>query len=104
MHYLTNHFEAELARSTPDPLPTAPWNISSNLDPYTITTRGDPTTTLEQLLSRDSFTTAISRLPVGKAPGPDGVPAEIIKHLHPSTLDAIFDLFLLFAKHSFTPQ
>jgi hypothetical protein len=55
------------------------------------------------MIARDTFDKIIHSLGTGKAPGPDGIPNEIIKLLPPETRFALFPLFSLLAHKSYTP-
>ncbi len=47
---------------------------------------------------------AYQKASIGKAPGPDALPNEIIKFLLDTAHDLIFTLFQLMARHSYTPK
>jgi hypothetical protein len=55
------------------------------------------------MITRDTFDKTIHSLGTGKAPGPDGIPNEIIKFLPPATRSALFSLLSLLAHTSYTP-
>jgi hypothetical protein len=55
------------------------------------------------MLTRDTFDKTIDSLGTDKAPGPDGIPNEIVKFLPPATHSALFSLLSLFAYKSYTP-
>jgi hypothetical protein len=55
-----------------------------NPDNFTIEPRGDPSLTLAVMITHDIFDKTIHSLGTGKAPGPDGIPNEIIKYLPPA--------------------
>jgi hypothetical protein len=55
------------------------------------------------MITRDTFDKTINLLGTGKAPGPDGIPNEIIKFLPPATRSALFSLLYLLAHTSYTP-
>jgi hypothetical protein len=55
------------------------------------------------MITRDTFYKTINSLGMGKAPGPDGIPNEIIKFLPPATRSAFFSLLSLLAHKSYTP-
>ena len=40
----------------------------------------------------------------GKTPGPDTIPNEVIKFLPEKAHDVIYSLFIIMAKHSYTPE
>jgi hypothetical protein len=54
------------------------------------------------MITRDTFDKTINSLGTGKAPGPDGIPNEIIKFLPPATCSALFSLLFLLAHTSYT--
>ena len=107
MDTLYTYFEKEQSRVTPETLPTPPWLDPNSPDPYITPTR-NPTNTqqlsLDQHLTRSHCNTACQRAPQGKAPGPDSIPNEIIKHLPEQTHDAIYQIFHLIVKHRYTPK
>jgi hypothetical protein len=72
-----SHFATELSRATPHDLPSAPWELSDNPDNFTIEPRGDPSLTLADMMTRDTFDKTLNSLGTCKAPGPDGIPNEI---------------------------
>jgi hypothetical protein len=98
-----SHFTTELNRATPPDLPVPPWEHPDNPDNYTIESRGDPSLTLADMITRDTFDKTINSLGIGKAPGPDGIPNEILKFLPPETRSALFSLLSLLAHKSYTP-
>jgi hypothetical protein len=55
------------------------------------------------MITRNTFDKTLNALGTGKAPGPDGIPNEIIKSLPPATRSALFSLRSLFAHKSYTP-
>jgi hypothetical protein len=69
----------------------------------TIEPRGDSSLTLADMIIRGTFDKTIHSLGTGKAPGPDGIPNEIIKFLPPETRSALFSLLCLLAHKSYTP-
>jgi hypothetical protein len=84
-------------------LPIPPWELPDNLDNYTIGPPGDPSLTLADVISRDTFDKTLNSLGTCNAPGPDGIPNEIIKFLPPATRSALFSLLSLLAHTSYTP-
>jgi hypothetical protein len=56
------------------------------------------------MITRDTFDKTINSLGTGKAPGPDGIPNEIIKFLPPATRSALFALLSVLAHKSYTPR
>jgi hypothetical protein len=55
------------------------------------------------MITRDKFDKTIYSLGTGKAPGPDGIPNEIIKFLPLATRSALFSLLSLVAHKANTP-
>ena len=62
-----------------------------------------PTQTLDTYITRGHYDRATTRAPEGKAPGPDAITNEIVKHLPEATHTLIFTLFRIMAKHNYTP-
>jgi hypothetical protein len=57
------------------------------------------------MITSDTFDNkTINSLGTGKAPGPDGIPNEIIKFLPPATRSALFSLLSLVAHKAYTPH
>jgi hypothetical protein len=50
-----SHFDAELNRATPPILPRPPWELPGNPDNFTIEPRGDPSLTLTDMITLDTF-------------------------------------------------
>jgi hypothetical protein len=97
------YFTTELNRATPPDLPAPPWEHPDNPDNFTIESRGDPSLTFSDMITRDTFDKTLNSLGTGKAPGPDGIPNEILKFLPPETRSALFSLLSLLARNSYTP-
>jgi hypothetical protein len=55
------------------------------------------------MITRDTFYKTINSLGTSKAPGPDGIPIEIIKFLPLATRSALFSLLSLLAHKAYTP-
>jgi hypothetical protein len=55
------------------------------------------------MIARDTFDKTIKSLGTGKAPGPDGIPNEIIKVLPLAIRSALFSLLSLLAHKAYTP-
>jgi hypothetical protein len=55
------------------------------------------------MITRDTFDKTLNSLGTGKAPGPDGVPNEIIKFLPLATRSVLFSLLSLLAHKAYTP-
>jgi hypothetical protein len=56
------------------------------------------------MITRDTFDKTINSLGTGKAPGPDGIPNEIIEFLPPATRSALLSFLSLLAHKSYTPR
>ncbi len=63
-----------------------------------------PPETLDTYITKSHYDRAINRAPPGKAPGPDAITNELIKHLPEEAHTLIFTLFQLMAKHNYTPR
>jgi hypothetical protein len=98
-----SHFATELSRATPHELPIPPWELLDNPDNFTIEPRRDPSLTLADMITQDTFDKTLNSLGTGKAPGRYGIPNEIIKFLPPATRSALFSLLSLLAHTSYTP-
>ena len=57
----------------------------------------------QNLLNYANYVRTVTRLATGKAPGPDGIPNEVLRYLPDRMHSVIFGLFVLLAKHSYTP-
>ena len=81
--------------------------VSANApDPFTLQPHSTPTltpNTTADLMKKAHYERAVARAPPGKAPGPDGIPNEVIKFLPESVHEAIYLLFRLMATHEYTP-
>ena len=100
-------FEEELRSVTPDPLPRPPWEDPEAPDPYTLRAHNLQATqpaNMSYLLHASHYETAVARLALGKAPGPDGIPNEVIKHLPQQAHDAIYLLFNHMGSLNHTPH
>ena len=62
--------------------------------------------TLGKQITKSLYDRAVNRAPPGKAPGPDAITNELVKHLpedvHTGTL--VYTLFQTMAKHNYTPK
>ena len=67
-------------------------------------TKPHPAETLDKHITRSHYPRAINRAPPGKAPGPDAITNELIKHLPKEVHTLIYTLFQLIAKHDYTPR
>jgi hypothetical protein len=76
---LYSHFDAELSRATATVLLVPPWELPDNPGNFTIEPRGDPSLTLADMITRDTFDKTINSLGTGKAPDADGI-IEPCKH------------------------
>jgi hypothetical protein len=98
-----SHIDTELTRTTPPDLHIPPWETLDNPDQFVIEPRGDPSLTLADMMTRDTFDTTINSLGTGKPPGPDGIPNEIINFRPLETRSALFSLLSLLAHKGYTP-
>jgi hypothetical protein len=88
----------------PPELPLPLWRSPANPYPFEITLRGDPTTTLAAMITRDPFDKTVHSLGgTWKAPIPDGIPNEIIKFLTQATHSALYSLLSLLAHKAYNP-
>ena len=106
---VTKHYTKEQQRATPNTLPQAPWTLPQNPDNFVVTPPTQdktphPTPTLDTYITRGHYDRATTRAPEGKAPGPDAITNELIKHLPETTHTLIYNLFQLMAKHNYTPK
>jgi hypothetical protein len=101
-----SYCEQEHSCTTPDNLPTPPWQNPSNPYPYETKLKdlNKAQHTLDHYLTKGHYTMAYQKASTGKAPSPDALPNEIIKFLPDTAHDLIFDLFQLMARHSYTPK
>ena len=101
----TIHLANELKRLTSDTLPAPPWTIPNNPDNFVLEnpTITQPLPSVDQTLTKGHYTTALARTSIGKAPGPDTIPNEIIKYLPEEVHDLIYSLFRLMAQLRYTP-
>jgi hypothetical protein len=65
--------------------------------------RGDSSLALAGMITLDIFDKTVNSLGIGTAPGPDGIPHEIIKFLPTATRFALFSLLSLLAHKAYTP-
>jgi hypothetical protein len=84
---VTTDFEREQKGATPEHLPDAPWTQPHNPDNFTMTpahphTKPYPAEILNKHITRSHYDKAINQAPPSKAPGPDAITNELIKH-HP---------------------
>jgi hypothetical protein len=98
-----SRFDKELTRATPPELPIPLWEHPDNPEPFVIESRGDPSLTLAGIITRDTFDKTVNSLGTCKAPGPYGIPNEIIKFLPKATRSALFSPLSLLAHKAYTP-
>ena len=106
---VTTHYEMEQKRATLDHLTDAPWTQPHNQDNFTITpasphTKPHPVEILDKHITKSHYDIAINRASPGKAPGPDAMTNELIKHLPEEAHTLIYTLFQFMAKHNYTPR
>ena len=81
-----------------------PWEDTQlNLDRFTLIPRGN-LPSLYTSLTKDLFDSCLKKCNNGKAPGPGGIPNELIKHLPSLFLDLLYAFFQVCWKSGFTPQ
>ena len=100
-------FERELRKATPEEPGPPPWENENEPDPFQLrphTLPRNDVASFTQLLQRQHYDRAVARLAAGKAPGPDGIPNEVIKHLPQQAHDAIFRLFTQMGALGYTPR
>ena len=105
LEIVTTHYTKEQQRATPDHLPQAPWTQPQNPDNFEVTPpiqdkTPHPTPTLDTYITRSHYDRAITRAPEGKAPGPDAITNEPIKHLPEATHTLLYTLFRIMAKYN----
>ena len=83
-----------------------PWQNPLNPDPCTNPKPNTPTQqhTLDYYLTKNHCTAACHKASAGKAPGPDAIPNEILKHLAESAHDLLYLSFRLMARYSYTKK
>jgi len=106
---VTSHYTKEQQRATPDQLPQAPWIQPQNLDnfefaPPIYNTTPHPVASLDSYITRSYYDRATTRAPEGKAPGPDAITNELIKHLTEATHTFLYNLLRIMAKYKYTPK
>ena len=106
---VTTHYTKEQQRATQDHLPQAPWTQPQNPDNFEVTSLTQDTTphltpTLDTYITRGHYDRATTRAPEGKAPGPDAITTELIKHLLEATHTFLYNLFRIMAKYIYTPK
>ena len=60
-------------------------------------TKSHPVETLDKYITKSHYDRAIDRAPPGKAPGPDAMTNELVKHLSEEAHTLIYPLFQLMA-------
>ena len=107
-----DHYTAELRKATPTVIPPPPWQDQDHaelipdqfvLGPTDQHNQENDDTPFELLMSYENYYQIVLRLPEGKAPGPDGIPNEILKHLPSRVHKIIYRVFLLMARTEYTP-
>jgi hypothetical protein len=90
---LQTHFEKEHSRNIPDHIAPPPWQNPLNPDPYTNPKTNTPTPqhTLDYYLKKNHYTVACHKASAGKAPSPDAIPNEILKHLPEAAHDLLYN-------------
>jgi hypothetical protein len=85
-------------------MPPPPRQNPLNPDPYTNPKSNTPTPqhTLDYYLTKNHYTAACHKASAGKAPGPDAIPNEILKHLPESAHVLLYLIFQLMARYSYT--
>jgi len=106
---VTTHYTKEQQRATPYYLPQATWTQPQNPDNYEVTsptqdTTPHPSPTLDKYITRGHNDRETMRAPEDKAPGPDAIINELIKHLPKATHTLLYPLFRIMAKYSYTPK
>ena len=98
------HFQTELSSTFEADVP--PWMLPGCDDPFELPKYDFPKEWPETPLSLDRLlvTEALHRLPVAKAPGPDGIPNEILKFLPDATIDTIWHVFKAMLASGLVPR
>ena len=101
-----HYYQTELSRATPNPVGPPPWEAPNAIDRITIPqpAGATPNMTLLEMIDIGFLETAIATLAEGKAPGPDGIPNEIIKHLPESVKHLLYRIFMLMGDTTHTPS
>jgi hypothetical protein len=107
VNILQTHFEKEHSRNTPDHIPPPPrgkTHITRTPIPTPNPTHPQSNTHLTTISRKNHYTTACHKAAAGKAPGPDAIPNEILKHLPEPMHDLFYLFFRLMAKYSYIPK
>jgi len=76
----------------------------NGLTPFLLRTRARDAPSLLSYLTRETFDRCLAQMPNRKAPGPNGLPAECIKHAPREYHDLLYDSFRLFLATGRAPQ
>jgi hypothetical protein len=99
---VTRQYSARL-QSTVDPNTARSFPWGSDTDGIIPNSKGTHLK-LSDEYNKHVYQECLSRLPGRKAPGPDGVPNEVLKNLPREFHNAVHDMFRLMWRHSHTPQ
>jgi hypothetical protein len=104
---VTTHYTKEQQRATSDHLTQAPWPQPQNPDNFEVTsptqnTTPHPSPTLDTCIARGHYDTTTTKAPEGKAPVPDAITSELIKHLPEATHTLLYNFFRIMAKYNYT--
>ena len=91
---------------TAPPIGRAPWtNLTNGLTPCRLRTvpKSMRETPLQTYLTRETYDRCLSQLMNRRAAGPNGIPAELLKHMPPEYHNMLFDAFCLFLETGQAP-
>jgi hypothetical protein len=74
------------------------------MTPASSHTKPHPVETLDKHITKSHYDRAIIRAPSGKAPGPDAIMNELIKHLPEEAHAFVYTPFQRMAKHNYTSR
>ena len=80
-----------------------PWEADTAPDRMVLERRGPADTTMLSLFTRPMFDSTLHRLTNQTAPGADGIPNVVLKHLPPCLHDLIFQLLRFLCATQYTP-
>ena len=106
INIVRHYFDKALRRATAEHPGDPPWETSENPDNFTLSTSyplTDIPQSMSDMLNRGHYNTAIRKLATGKAPGPDGIPNEIIRYLPTQMHDLIYNFFKLSSRIEYIP-